>query len=70
MIDTQSKRITYMPPDAASRAFDPDLAAARANPFALERTRYYAMGADGVLTLTTRYDSGRDAATALWKKAP
>jgi hypothetical protein len=70
MIDTQSKRVTYVPPDAASRPFDPDLAAARANPFALERTRYYAVDPDGILVLTTRYDSGRDAGTARWKKSP
>ena len=55
-----------MPPQ---RAFDPELAANRANPFALERPRYYALGADGILTLTTRHDNGRDAATSRWKRA-
>ncbi len=67
-IDTQQRRITYIPPDAASRPFDPNLAAARANPFALERPRYYALGADGILTLSTRHDSGQDAAVSKWKK--
>ena len=67
-IDTQQRRITYIPPDAATRAFDPGLAAARTNPFALERPRYYALGEDGILTLTTRHDNGRDAAVSRWKK--
>ena len=69
-IDTQQRRITYIPPDAATRTFDPKLAAARANPFALERPRYYTLGEDGILTLTTRYDNGRDAAVGRWKKGP
>jgi hypothetical protein len=68
VIDTQQRRITYVPPDAASRAFDANLAAARANPFALERPRYYSLGDDGILTLATRHDSGRDAAVSRWKK--
>jgi hypothetical protein len=67
-IDTQQQRITYIPPDAASRAFDPKLAAARASPFALETPRYYALGADGILTLTTRHENGKDAAVSRWKK--
>jgi hypothetical protein len=68
VIDTQQRRITYVPPDAAARAFDADLAAARANPFALERPRYYSLGDDGILTLATRHDSGKDAAVSRWKK--
>jgi hypothetical protein len=67
-IDTQQRRITYLPSDAAARAFDADLAAARANPFSLERPRYYALGDDGILTLATRHDSGQDAAVSRWKK--
>ena len=47
---------------------DPKIAALRANPFALERIRYYTIGADGVLTMTTRHDNGRDAAVGRWKK--
>jgi hypothetical protein len=67
-IDTQQRRITYVAPDSQARPFDPDLAARRANPFALERPRYYQLAADGVLTLTTRHDNGQDAATSRWKK--
>lgn len=68
VIDPQQKKITYVPPDAAARAFDPKLAAARANPFALERERFYALSPEGVLTLSTRYDDGSDAVTSRWKK--
>ena len=68
VIDTQKRLITYLAPDANKRAFDPELAARRNNPFALERPRHYALGDDGVLTLTTRYDDGKDAATSRWRK--
>jgi hypothetical protein len=68
VIDTQQRRITFVPPDAATRVFDPALAALRANPFALERTRYYALGDAGVLTLTTRHDNGQDAAVSRWTR--
>jgi hypothetical protein len=69
-IDPVKKLITYAGSDVQARAlgFDPDLAARRANPFTLERVRYYAFGAAGVLTLTTRHADGTDAATAQWKK--
>jgi hypothetical protein len=70
VIDTQEHKITYVGADAEKRAFDPDLAARRANPFALERARYYALDAEGVLTLTTRHDNGGDASTSRWKKGP
>ena len=72
VIDTQQHRITYIGDDFEERAlgFDPKLAAQRANPFALERIRYYVLGDDGTLTLSTRYDNGRDAAVSHWKKAP
>lgn len=66
-IDPQQSRITYISPDAGSRVFDPELAARRANPFALERARYYTIESD-VLTLVTRYDSGQDAATSRWRR--
>jgi hypothetical protein len=68
VIDPAQRKITYVPPDAAARAFDPKLAAARANPFALERPRYYDLTPEGVLTLTTRYDDGSDAVTSRWRK--
>jgi hypothetical protein len=67
-VNPQSKEIRYVHEDAAERAFDPDLAAARANPFALERTRYYDFAADGTLRLATRYDNGKEAAVSRWKK--
>jgi hypothetical protein len=69
-IDVQRHSITYVAPDATSRAFEPGLAAKRANPFALERTRYYDFGADGLLTLVTRHDSGQEAAKSQWRKLP
>jgi hypothetical protein len=69
-IDTTQKQIRYVSPDAAQRAFDPKLAAARANPFALERTRYYEFADDGTLRLTTKYDDGKEAAVSRWKKGP
>jgi hypothetical protein len=71
VIDTQQNRITYLADDFEEKAlgFDPKLAAARANPFALERIRYYNFGNDGTLTLSTRYDDGKDANVSLWKRA-
>jgi hypothetical protein len=68
-IDPQQHRITYVGDDFMKKLLDADLAARRANPFALERTRYYDLGADGTLTLSTRYDSGADAAKSRWKKS-
>jgi hypothetical protein len=67
-INPQERSITFVPSDAAQRAFDPELAARRNNPFALERSRYYSLGEDAILTLATRYDDGKDAATSRWKK--
>jgi hypothetical protein len=69
-IDPQQHRITYVGDDFNQRAlgFDPDLAARRANPFALERVRYYEFGADGILVLSTRHDSGRNASVGRWKR--
>jgi hypothetical protein len=69
VIDPQKKLITYLGEDVKTQGFDPDLAARRANPFALERPRFYEFGADGTLTLTSRYDNGKDAAVGRWKKA-
>jgi hypothetical protein len=68
VINPQQQLITYVPPDAAQRAFDADLAARRANPFALEHPRYYSVSADGILTLSTRYEDGKDASIGRWKK--
>jgi len=71
VIDTQQHRITYLGDDFEERAlgFDPKLAAQRANPFALERIRYYEFRTDGTLTLGTKYESGMDAAVSSWKRA-
>ena len=68
VINPQKKEVQYVPPDAPSRPFDPKLAAARADPFALERLRYYAVDVDGILALSTRHDNGQDAAVGRWKK--
>jgi hypothetical protein len=71
VIDTQQHKITYLGDDFEERAlgFDPKLAAQRANPFALERVRYYMFEGDGTLTLSTRYDDGKDAAVSRWKRS-
>ena len=69
-IDTQNSRVTYMAPDSQARSFDADLAARRANPFALEHQREYAIDADGTLKLTSHYDDGRPATVSTWKKSP
>jgi hypothetical protein len=70
VIDTTQQRITYVGEDFQKRAFDPALAAQRANPFALERVRYYTFGTDGTLTLSTRYEDGKNASVSRWKKEP
>ena len=67
-IDPQQHRITYVSDDYMKNLFDPELAKQRANPFALERIRYYEFSGDGTLTLSTRYDSGATAAKSRWKK--
>ena len=46
----------------------PEGSARRANPFALERVRYYVIGDDGTLLLSTRYDNGKDAVVSRWKR--
>jgi len=69
VIDVDQKRITYVSEKADAKPFDAELAARRNNPFALERPRFYAMDADGQLSLTTKYDDGTDAAVSRWKKS-
>jgi hypothetical protein len=68
MIDATQQRVTFVGDDHIDRAFDPDLAARKANPFALERMRYYSIEPSGILTLTTRYDNGKNAATSRWRR--
>ncbi len=62
VIDTQQNRITYIGDDFEERAlgFDPKLAAARANPFALERIRYYKFG--------TRWDTDTEHSLRRWER--
>jgi hypothetical protein len=71
VIDPQQRQITYLGDDFQKRAqgFDPELAARRADPFALERTRHYTLDPDGTLVLSTRYESGKDAIVGRWKRA-
>ena len=71
VINPQNKQVTYTSDDfeARSAGFDPKLAAARANPFALERVRYYNFEGDGTLRLSTKYDSGTEAIVTRWKRA-
>ena len=66
VIDVDQKSIAYV--DENAKPFDPKAAAGRANPFALERTRYYDFAADGTLTLVTRHDDGKDAVVSKWRK--
>jgi hypothetical protein len=66
VINVDQQSIVYV--DEKAQPFDPKVAAGRQNPFALERTRYYDFGADGLLTLTTRHDDGKDAAVSKWRK--
>lgn len=67
VINVDEKSIVYV--DENAKPFDAKAAAGRANPFALERTRYYDFAADGSLTLTTRHDDGKDAVVSRWKKS-
>jgi hypothetical protein len=70
VIDPQKHLITYTGKDYNQKllSYDPELAKKRANPFALERTREYSFDPDGLLTLRTRYENGKDAAVSRWKR--
>jgi hypothetical protein len=71
VIDAQRQTVTYVSEAVQARAtgFDADLNARRANPFALERVRYFTLDGQGGLVLSTRYDNGKDAAVSRWKQA-
>ena len=69
LIDPQTSQIVYVDPAFASRPFEADLADVRRNPFALHHRRHYQFNADGTLTLSARYDTGKDAAVGRWKKS-
>ena len=68
ILEAIGPKVTYVGGNHSEKAFDPELAARRANPFALERVRYYTIGPDGTLTLKTRHDNGKDAATSRWQR--
>jgi hypothetical protein len=68
VIDTAKHQVRYLHEDDPARAFDADLAARRENPFALEHVRIYSIDQNGVLTLSTRYENGKDAGTSTWRK--
>ena len=68
-IDPQQQRVSYVGDDfVKSGGMDAGVAARRANPMAVERVRYYKFEADGTLVLSTRYQDGKDASIARWKK--
>jgi hypothetical protein len=70
-IDVQHRQITYVDKELEQKArdYDRDVAARRANPFALERVRHYTIDPDGLLILSTRYDDGKDAMVSRWKRS-
>jgi hypothetical protein len=70
-IEPRQQQITFVGADFAKQGgLDASLASKRANPFALERIRYYTFSPDGTLRLATRHDNGREAAVSTWKRAP
>jgi len=71
LIDTASRQISYVGADFQKKLmeFDKELAAKRANPFALERIRTYVFLEDGTLRLATQHDNGKDASVSVWKKS-
>jgi hypothetical protein len=69
-INPQSREITYVGNRfTTSGGMDAETAARRQNPFALERIRYFSFDEQGILTLLTRYNDGKDAVSSRWKKA-
>jgi hypothetical protein len=71
IIDPSTSRITYTGDDFEGQllGFSRELAAERANPFALERVRYYTFENAGELTLSSKYDDGHNASVTRWKKS-
>ena len=68
VIHPQRHTVTSMPPDANAPPLDAAAAALRAHPLAVEHLRYYTLGSDGILTLTTRYENGKEATRSTWKR--
>ena len=62
-------QIVFVDPAFQGKPFDADLVDLRRNPFALQHRRHYQFASDGTLTLSARYDTGKDAAVGRWKKS-
>lgn len=69
MIDPRAAQIVYVDPKSTARPFDAELADLRRNPFAIQHRRHYQFNDDGTLTLSARYDTGKDAAVGRWKRS-
>jgi hypothetical protein len=69
MIDPQTAQIVYVDPKFAGKPYDAGLADLRRNPFAIQHRRHYQFNDDGTLTLSARYDTGKDAAVGRWKRS-
>jgi hypothetical protein len=68
-INPRAREITYVGSKfTSSGGMDAETARRRQNPFALERIRYYSFDEQGILSLTTRYDDGKEAVVSRWKK--
>ena len=69
MIDPGAAQIVYVDPKFAGKPYDAGLADLRRNPFAIQHRRHYQFNDDGTLTLSARYDTGKDAAVGRWKRS-
>jgi hypothetical protein len=67
VIDVDAHRITYVA-DRTGRTPTHGDTTGTVNPFAIDKPRYYAIGDDGALTLTTKDEAGRDTTTSRWTK--
>jgi hypothetical protein len=68
MINPQAAEIVFVDPKFAGKPYDAGLAELRRNPFAIQHRRHYQFSDDGTLTLSARYDTGKDAAVGRWKR--
>ena len=68
-INARAREITFVGNKfTTSGGMDAETAKRRQNPFALERIRYYSFDEQGVMTLSTRYNNGKDAVVGKWKR--
>jgi hypothetical protein len=67
VIDVDARQITYVA-DRTGRTLTHSATTGTTNPFAIDKPRYYAIGDDGALTLTTRDEGGRDTTTSRWTR--